>query len=210
MRFEIKLENVLGYNPIPEAVITVVVDPKKIYFKDNAWYTGWMSLNEDILVDNVSIAPTGVTEKPLDVIKQEVRKEMVEMKNQVSYRYEVTSAESANRMVLLLRFLPTIKASLVGHTRFDHFDVSTIAGGEVLLQHLGFPPEMADLDESYPLAPFLFSSVPVNEAEYREMIAEGYQSVLNPMRIHGELDLTEVKGLFGVSWERSSCEHSKI
>ena len=193
LRFEICLTNILGRDPIPEAKITIVVDPKSIIFKDNAWYTAWSSLNEDILVDNVSLSPTGVTEKPLHEIKLDVRKEMVEVKNQVSYRYEVTSAESAGRMVLLLRFLPTVKSSLNGHTRFDTFDVSTIAGGEVLLQHLAFPPEMADLDTRFPLAPFLFSPVHVNEEEYRAMIDEGYQSVLNPIRVHGDLALDQVE-----------------
>ena len=193
MRFEISLDNILGRNPLPEANITMVVDPKSLHFKDNSWYTAWASLNDDILIDNVSIAPTGVTEKPLDVIKLDVRREMIEEKNQISYRYEVTSAESANRMVLLLRFLPTIKTKLNSHSRFDHYDVSTIAGGEILLQHLAFPPEMADLDEVYPLAPFLFSTVRVDEQDYRTMIDEGFQAVLNPMRIHGDLPLTDVE-----------------
>ena len=170
LRFDIKLEEILKTNPLPEINFTLVIDPKAVNFKENSWFTPWESLNEDIMIDNISISPSGASEKPLQDLRLDARRVMAEPGVQVSYRFEVTQAPAARRMVLLLRYLPAHKDSLNGHTRLDGFDVSTIAGGEVLLTHLDFPPEMKELDEKFIMAPFLFSSVSVNEDEYREMM----------------------------------------
>ena len=193
LRFDMDLVKVLGRDPMPEAVITVVQAPRNIFFRDNAWFSIWYSLSETVCEGESSINPRGNTEKTWMVLTEEAKRVMSEPKNQVCYRYEIAVSEAAKRVVLKMRLLPAYKSKLDGHSAYDGYDVSTIGGAEVLLEHLSFAGNLSDLNDKYPIAPVMFSTVKVNEEDMRVMLAEGYQAILNPIRVHGELDLDKVE-----------------
>ena len=193
LRFDIDLVKILGFDPLPEALITVVQAPRGIFFRDNAWFSTWTSLGDSVCAGETSINPRGISEKPWMVLNEEAKKVLMEPDNTVCYRYEVAVAEAARRIVLRMRFLPAPKKKLDNHSAFDCYDVNTIGGAEVLLEHHAFVGSLADLNDKYPMAPIIFSSVKVTEEDYRVMLEEGFKSVLKPIRVHGELERDQVK-----------------
>ena len=62
LRFPIELERYLGSNLLPECDLSVVVEPQKICLKDNSYFSGWHSVNEELYQAAICLDSNGSTQ----------------------------------------------------------------------------------------------------------------------------------------------------
>ena len=192
IRFDVDLMSILGKDPIPEALLTIVKFPKELMMKENGFFSAWHSLNEDLLCGELNLISTGISEKPQGQLYEEAKEIMIKPEFQVSYRFEIGVHEDF-RLELKLRFLPEYKATLEGHSMLNGKDVATISGGEIFLEKQIFPAEVADLANRFPVAPMIFAEHEVSEEQYRAMLDEGFMEILYDIQSHGELRQKKAK-----------------
>ena len=178
---------------MPETQITIIKAANSIFFKENAWYSTWHSLNEEVGAGDFKPNPRGNTDKTYNELVEDAKRVMLEPDNVVSYRFEITYGSVAKRWAMRMRLLPAMKSKLHGHSAFDAMDVSTVGGATILLEHRIFTEGLVDLNDVYPVAPLIFSTVRVEEEDYRAMLAEGFKAVLKPVRIHDDIPLDKIK-----------------
>ena len=194
VRLKLDLASVLGSNPLPGIVVTISVDPRKIDFKPNAWYTKWESLNEKIEANDVQLQNTIMTDMPFDEMLVKAKRAMSVKGNVISYRFEVTANPAGFGLLMETRLLPGDANYLNTHSTLSRHDVSSIKGPTIHLSFYRFFPKFDDLKDKIPTCPVVFSKVPIDEHKFRScMEGLGLKTVLSFMICHGVLEQKDAR-----------------
>ena len=97
-RSNIALIKYYGKDPMPGIALGQAINMEDITFKDNSWFTGWTSVNEEVLRGNISVTATGASDASPNELLQHAKIVMSQEEYVLSYRFEV---EAVNTGILI-------------------------------------------------------------------------------------------------------------